>query len=988
MNKSRHYIAILSAFIVLSAANIAAQTAAQWNFNVNTNATTTPANGTASAANWSTGATTFPAGRTTVTTDKSYSTSGFNTPALSAAKYVEFTIAPNTGFAMNLNNVSFYDQKSGTGPSNWVLRSSSDGFVADLNAAATSVPNTVFSTTPSLVVLGTRFQNLDSAITFRLYAYGASSAAGTWRLDDLTIDGSFAAASSAIINASKTAISFATIVAGTPSVSSSFNVSGFGLTGDLILTAPTGYELSTNILINYTSSLILIPINGSIASQTIYVRLTGQNTGVFNGNITLSSPNISTKTIALTGSVVAQPLRENVATVRAKNLGTLVLTGGRVTVATEFGPNQLFIQDNSGGISIYTITKNIAAEYGLQLGDSVEVFGATSIFNGLEQINLLSLTKINTPPAIPVPLVINVVEMAAHEGELVTIQNVSFPGTGGNFAANTNYAFGFAPVRILSTSGSNTLVGSPIQAAKGNITGISGVYNAYNQLYPRFVADLTTTGAAVTDANFEDNTAFDMATWNVEWFGHPTLGPSDNITQYNNVKTVLTTLNADLFEVEEVSDSVSFKALVASLSGYSCACSGEYSFSNAATVDPYGQRVCFVYKNSVFSNVSTAPLLTNFKYDTASVVGYPNAKSRFWASGRLPFMLTANVTINGTTRYLGFVGIHARANTASSPAQDIYDMRKYDVEKLKAFLDVNYPNLPFILSGDFNDDLDETVSFVPTNTSSFINYINDQNNYNLFTLNLSKAYAKSTVGFADMIDHIIGSNELSNAFVTARVGTPQTYISNYGSTTTTDHFPVMAKFNLGNVTIPVELLFFNAQNIDKQTVRLDWATSSEINSAYFDVEKSENGRDFKTIGTVKSAGNSSKKTVYFFDDNNLLFRNKIVYYRLKQVDINGQFKYTKTITFYTDLNKNNALKVFPNPAKNTILIDYLTPIKSINVYNLQGVLIKKLMINSLNNSLFNSTINELNIADFSVGIYLLEVENTEGVLSRIKFVKE
>jgi hypothetical protein len=976
MTKSIKFLLLFYSFIVFSKEKLNAQILTQWRFDGLISASVLPSNGTASSAVWSTGTTTFPSGKTGNSGDNALSTTGFNTTTLNVAKYLEFTITPNTNYAMVLNSVSFYDQKSGTGPTNWVLRSSLDGYVADLNVPSPSPTNTPYNALPNVVELGINFQNINTAVTFRLYAYGATSAAGTWRIDDLTIEGSLFDVSNPIINASKQSISFQAILTGTPSVSRSFIVAGFGLTGNLTVTAPTGYEISSSESSGYAASLSFPQSGGRVASKVVYVRLSGANAGVFNENISLTSPNVATKAIAMSGNVVNLPSRKGIASVRTQPNNTNVFTGGRVTVSTQFSPNQVFIQDNSGGISVYNNAKNIAVEYGLQLGDSVEIFGFTGDFNGLNQINLLNLTKINTPQYIAIPSVINDTELAAHEGELVTIQNVSFPGIGGTYAANTNYAFGFLPVRILSINASNNIVGSPIQEATGQITGIVGVYNGIYQFYPRFIADLNPTGLPITDANFKDNTTLNIATWNVEWFGHPTLGPTDNALQATNVATVLNTLKADLYEVEEVSDSVGFQALVSRMSGYSCKCSSEYSYSNVAPVDPFGQRICFVYKNSTFSNVTTTPLLANLKYDTTLVANYPNSKSRFWASGRLPFLMTANVTINGKMQFMGFVGIHARANTSSTAAvsQEIYDMRKYDVEKLKTLLDANYPNLPFILSGDFNDDLDETVAFVGTNKTTFDAYKNDGINYNLFTLALSKAGARSTGGFPDMIDHITGSNELNNSFLTARVGTPQTYIPSF-TTTTTDHYPVMAKFNLNGLTIPVELLSFSGQLVDKQVVRLDWVTSSEINSDYFGIERSTNGKEFKEIGQVKSTGNSSKKVAYSFNDILENEFNKTLYYRLKQVDYNGAIKYSKIIAINNLLNKNTPLKVYPNPANNILFVENIQGFKFINIYNLQGILIKK------------STINEVDISMISAGIYLLEVENTEGLLSRTKFVK-
>jgi hypothetical protein len=971
------FLPILSLLFCLNTTNFS-QAIAVWEFDSQTAATTTPTNGTVTDATWSTGTVTYPAGNSAVATDKAISTTGFNSTAINTAKYLQFTITPNASYAMALNSISFFDTKSATGPSSWVLRSSLDAYATNINGAI-GVPGTAFTATPQSIELGLDFQNITTGITFRLYGYGASSAAGTWRLDDLTMDGSLYNVSNPVLVSSKSAISYTTISIGSPSVSKSFIASGFGLTGDLTVTAAAGYEISLTEPSGYTSSLSFPQIGGRVTSKVIYERLIGSTAGNFNGNTTLTSPSVPTKNIVMNGSVINQPTRTNIAAVRSKSTGTNIFTGGRVTAATEFGPNQIFVQDNSGGISVYSSAVNFGVDYSLQIGDSVEIFGYKSVFNNLDQITMLTFTKISTPQYITPALVIQQSELAAHEGELVTIQNVAFPGSGGNYTANTNYAFGLLPVRILSagTPSSNNIVGSAIQSATGNVTGISGVYGTSLQLYPRSTADFVVTGVGVTDATFQDASALDIVAWNLNWFSSPTNGPTDDALQINNVKTVMNTLNADIYQFEEVSDSVAFKSMVASLGGYSCKCSFEYSYSNSPIGDIYGQRLCFAYKDAVFSNVNAKPLLTEFKHDITLLPDYPNTSSRFWASGRLPYMLTANVTINGTTRYMGFLGIHARANTSANVAQEVYDMRTYDLNKLKTVLDANYPDLPYIMSGDFNDDLDETVANVTTTVSTYNAFINDPSRYSLFTLALSNAGAKSTTGFTDMIDHIIGSNEMSSAFMTARVGTPQNYIASYG-TKTTDHYPVMAKFNLQNVPvfvpIPVELLSFNAKLMGNEYVKLDWTTATERNSAFFDVEKSTDGQAFKSINQVKAAGQSSQKLDYSYDDKSVSEGN-ILYYRLKQVDTDGQFKYSHTVSILKK-DKNMALVVYPNPAQNMLFIEGIEAIKSIKIYTSQGVL------------LHQSNQKTVSISDFSAGIYILEAENTEGGIARTKFVKE
>lgn len=88
--------------------------------------------------------------------------------------------------------------------------------------------------------------------------------------------------------------------------------------------------------------------------------------------------------------------------------------------------------------------------------------------------------------------------------------------------------------------------------------------------------------------------------------------------------------------------------------------------------------------------------------------------------------------------------------------------------------------------------------------------------------------------------------------------------------------------------LPVTLASFNA-TCEGNTTVLSWATASEINNDFFSIEKSYNAIDFFEIGRKIGAGNSNSFNTYSFIDNNTT--NEIAYYRLKQVDFNGQFEY-------------------------------------------------------------------------------------------------
>lgn len=94
------------------------------------------------------------------------------------------------------------------------------------------------------------------------------------------------------------------------------------------------------------------------------------------------------------------------------------------------------------------------------------------------------------------------------------------------------------------------------------------------------------------------------------------------------------------------------------------------------------------------------------------------------------------------------------------------------------------------------------------------------------------------------------------------------------------------------IPVPVKLSSFTAEKVNTTTL-LQWSTATEINSKNFEVQRSADGKEFKTIGVVQAKGNSTNQTNYSFTDAVPI--NGINYYRLKQVDVNGKFEYTNII---------------------------------------------------------------------------------------------
>lgn len=120
------------------------------------------------------------------------------------------------------------------------------------------------------------------------------------------------------------------------------------------------------------------------------------------------------------------------------------------------------------------------------------------------------------------------------------------------------------------------------------------------------------------------------------------------------------------------------------------------------------------------------------------------------------------------------------------------------------------------------------------------------------------------------------------------------------------------------VELPIELVHFYARPIGKRRVELSWQTQSEINNDYFVVERSENGIDWEFVQEVLGAGNSSTLIDYSCVDD--MPYDGISYYRLKQVDFDGEFSYSFVRS--VDLNGSgelaNELLIYPNPATQLI----------------------------------------------------------------------
>jgi hypothetical protein len=142
----------------------------------------------------------------------------------------------------------------------------------------------------------------------------------------------------------------------------------------------------------------------------------------------------------------------------------------------------------------------------------------------------------------------------------------------------------------------------------------------------------------------------------------------------------------------------------------------------------------------------------------------------------------------------------------------------------------------------------------------------------------------------------------------------------------------------GGEALPVTLLSFNAVP-NSEVVLTNWQTASEVNNNYFTVERSADGIEFLSIGTVKGAGNSASLRSYKWTDENPL--PGVSYYRLRQTDFDGNTTLSPMVSVDMTVNtllNSSAFTLYPNPASDQVSVNLINPSAgtSINIYNLLG----------------------------------------------------
>jgi hypothetical protein len=177
---------------------------------------------------------------------------------------------------------------------------------------------------------------------------------------------------------------------------------------------------------------------------------------------------------------------------------------------------------------------------------------------------------------------------------------------------------------------------------------------------------------------------------------------------------------------------------------------------------------------------------------------------------------------------------------------------------------------------------------------------------------------------------------------------------------------------------------FYAQKLTS-AVSLKWQTSSEENVKRFVIERSSDGKNYKSIGQVAAVGNSTTKQSYYYTDNSPLMP-ATNFYRLLMQDADGNYKYSKILTVKYTGELSLDIQLSPNPTSgmlNIQLPDGLKGTISLQVFDLNGRVIKRQNLASDGNALSTS----IDVSGLQSGVYIIKAQSGSNSLTN-RFIKK
>ncbi len=186
-----------------------------------------------------------------------------------------------------------------------------------------------------------------------------------------------------------------------------------------------------------------------------------------------------------------------------------------------------------------------------------------------------------------------------------------------------------------------------------------------------------------------------------------------------------------------------------------------------------------------------------------------------------------------------------------------------------------------------------------------------------------------------------------------------------------------------DVGVPVELSYFEALK-EEQHIALNWKTTSEINSAYFEVQRSRNGQNWQSLGRIEAAGNSNIEKTYQLFDRQPFAGNNL--YRLRQTDLDGTSSFSEIRVVKWDI-KGTEVYLSPNPVSDELQVNIVQdqPMElEVIISDITGKNLRRFP-QGLQDTGLNTILLDLN--SLKPGLYFLQIEMENGERKTSQFVK-
>lgn len=185
-------------------------------------------------------------------------------------------------------------------------------------------------------------------------------------------------------------------------------------------------------------------------------------------------------------------------------------------------------------------------------------------------------------------------------------------------------------------------------------------------------------------------------------------------------------------------------------------------------------------------------------------------------------------------------------------------------------------------------------------------------------------------------------------------------------------------------TLPVELLSFTGKLINAHDVKLDWATSTEINNDFFAIEKKKDNGEFAEIARVRGAGTTTEQRNYTYTDRSGMGNTNV--YRLRVVDLSGAFIYSNEVETKLDFFENDKFVAFPSPATTQVTLKSTGKLDANYNFtvsdNAGKIVYKGVLVKEAPNGQFT-----LDVTGFAEGAYYISTTSADGKAYLNRFVK-